>query len=186
VVHHRIAIMSDFEFGGEIAWRPTREYIEHSRLKDFMDRHGLRDYAALLERSTTDLAWFWNAVIADLDIVVSSSHYESFGRTLLEAMACERVVVATNVGGIPEVVEEYANRLIKPGDADALAQALLDHIDRPAETLVEAQALRERVANEFSADQMVDAVIASYQEARVNAARRASTQAVYSRPGVLT
>jgi acetyl-CoA synthetase len=60
--------MSEFEFGGTIAWRPTREYIEHSRLKSFMDRHGLRDYAALLQRSTTDLDWFWNAVIADLDI----------------------------------------------------------------------------------------------------------------------
>jgi glycosyltransferase involved in cell wall biosynthesis len=119
-------------------------------------------------------------------IVALPSRAESFPYVVLEAAGAGKPLVATNVGGIPEIFGPYANRLIKPGDADALAQALLDQIDRPAETLVDAQALRERVANEFLADQMVDAVIASYQEARVNAARRASTQAVYSRPGVLT
>ena len=59
---------SQFEFGGEIAWRPTREYIERSRLVAFMRRHRLRDYAELMQRSTTDLEWFWRAVLDDLGI----------------------------------------------------------------------------------------------------------------------
>ncbi len=58
----------EFEFGGEIAWRPTREYIENSRLRKFITRHGLRDYQDLLRRSTTDLEWFWSAVLDDLGI----------------------------------------------------------------------------------------------------------------------
>jgi acetyl-CoA synthetase len=59
----------EFQFGGDdIAWRPTREYIERSRVKAFMDRHGLATYDALLRKSTTDLEWFWNAVFEDLDI----------------------------------------------------------------------------------------------------------------------
>src|SRR4051812_23748008 len=57
-----------FEFGGEIAWRPTRDYVENSRLAEFMTRHGLRDYEELLHRSVTDLAWFWSAVLDDLGI----------------------------------------------------------------------------------------------------------------------
>src|SRR3954468_10147744 len=57
-----------FEFGGEIAWRPTRDYVENSRLVAFMTRHGLRDYEELLHRSVTDLEWFWSAVLADLGI----------------------------------------------------------------------------------------------------------------------
>jgi acetyl-CoA synthetase len=57
-----------FEFGGEIAWRPTPEYIERSRLMAFMRTHGLRDYAHLMQRSTTDLDWFWRAVLDDLGI----------------------------------------------------------------------------------------------------------------------
>jgi acetyl-CoA synthetase len=57
-----------FEFGGEIAWRPSRDYIEHSRLVAFITKYGLRDYAHLMERSTTDLDWFWRSVLDDLGI----------------------------------------------------------------------------------------------------------------------
>src|SRR5215510_3360693 len=58
----------EFEFGGEIAWRPSRDYIEHSRLVAFIRKHGLRDYAHLMERSTTDLDWFWRSVLDDMGI----------------------------------------------------------------------------------------------------------------------
>jgi acetyl-CoA synthetase len=60
--------MAQFEFGGEIAWRPTPEYIERSRLTAFIRKHGLRDYAELMQRSSTDLDWFWRAVLDDLGI----------------------------------------------------------------------------------------------------------------------
>jgi acetyl-CoA synthetase len=43
-----------FEFGGEIAWRPTADIIERSRLTAFMRRHGIADLATLLDRSVTD------------------------------------------------------------------------------------------------------------------------------------
>jgi acetyl-CoA synthetase len=57
-----------FAFGGEIAWRPTPEYTEHSRVSAFMKRHGLESLAALQSRSTADPAWFWGAVFDDLGI----------------------------------------------------------------------------------------------------------------------
>jgi acetyl-CoA synthetase len=57
-----------FEFGGEIAWRPTREYIDNSRLKAFMDRHRLASYDDLLRRSIAEPSWFWPAVFEDLEI----------------------------------------------------------------------------------------------------------------------
>jgi acetyl-CoA synthetase len=60
--------MDSFEFGGEILWRPTPEYLERSRLKHFMARHGIATLDELLRRSTTDLDWFWNAVMEDLGI----------------------------------------------------------------------------------------------------------------------
>jgi acetyl-CoA synthetase len=61
-------VTDQFEFGGEIAWRPSKEYIERSRLVAFMKKHGLRDFAQLMERSTTDLDWFWRCVLDDLGI----------------------------------------------------------------------------------------------------------------------
>ncbi|MGH9256354.1 MAG: AMP-binding protein [Vicinamibacterales bacterium] len=57
-----------FVFGGDIAWRPTREYRERSRLMSFMARHGLATYDHLLRRSIEDLDWFWKAVFDDLGI----------------------------------------------------------------------------------------------------------------------
>jgi len=52
----------------EIVWRPTKEYVESSRLQRFITRHGLPDYDALFRRSVEDLTWFWNAVSDDLDL----------------------------------------------------------------------------------------------------------------------
>jgi len=54
--------------GGEIVWRPPPEYVERSHLKRFMDRHGIASLHELHERSITDLEWFWNAVLEDLDV----------------------------------------------------------------------------------------------------------------------
>ena len=57
-----------FEFGGAIAWRPTPEYINQSRLKGFMDRHGFATLADLQRRSIEDPRWFWQVVLEDLQI----------------------------------------------------------------------------------------------------------------------
>jgi len=56
------------ERSGEIVWRPTQEQIEHSRLKQFMSAHGIATFDELSARSTTDIAWFWDAVLKDLQI----------------------------------------------------------------------------------------------------------------------
>jgi acetyl-CoA synthetase len=52
----------------DIAWRPSPAYIERSRLRRFMDRHGIASVAELMDRSTSDIAWFWDAVVQDLDL----------------------------------------------------------------------------------------------------------------------
>jgi acetyl-CoA synthetase len=57
-----------FAFGGEIAWHPTPEYRDRSRLKRFMGQHGIDDYPALHARSVQDPNWFWPAVLDDLGI----------------------------------------------------------------------------------------------------------------------
>jgi acetyl-CoA synthetase len=62
------SMADEFAFGGDIAWRPTREYRERSRLAAFMARHGIASYNDLLRRSTEDLEWFWTAVFEDLRI----------------------------------------------------------------------------------------------------------------------
>ena len=68
----------EFEFGGDIAWRPSPEYVEQSRLVAFIRKYGLRDYAHLMERSTTDLEWFWRSVLDDLGI----EFYEPYAKVI--------------------------------------------------------------------------------------------------------
>lgn len=60
--------MDDFEFGGEVVWRPDPELVAGSRLKQFLNRHGLDDLEALQRRAAADVGWFWQAVLHDLDI----------------------------------------------------------------------------------------------------------------------
>jgi acetyl-CoA synthetase len=57
-----------FDFGGEVVWRPTPEYVERSHLMRFMNAHGIESFADLMERSTGDVAWFTKAVLRHLDI----------------------------------------------------------------------------------------------------------------------
>lgn len=58
----------DFTFGGNFVWHPTPDYVERANLTAFMRRHGLADYEALMQRSTTDIAWFTDAVLKFLNI----------------------------------------------------------------------------------------------------------------------
>jgi acetyl-CoA synthetase len=59
---------AEFDFGGDIVWRPTPDYIQASHLTQFMQQHGIHDYAALMRRSTEDVPWFTQAVLDYLDI----------------------------------------------------------------------------------------------------------------------
>jgi acetyl-CoA synthetase len=60
--------MEGIGFVGEIVWRPSPELIAQSNLQHFITAHGLRSLPELQRRSTSDISWFWNAVLHDLDI----------------------------------------------------------------------------------------------------------------------
>jgi acetyl-CoA synthetase len=63
-----MASPAQFPFNQPIVWRPSAEYVRRSRLKRFMDRHGLNTVEELMARSTADIGWFWEAVFEDLGI----------------------------------------------------------------------------------------------------------------------
>jgi acetyl-CoA synthetase len=63
-----MASQAQFPFNQPIVWQPSEEYLRRSRLKRFMDRHGLATFDELMTRSTSDIAWFWEATFEDLGI----------------------------------------------------------------------------------------------------------------------
>ncbi len=66
--------MAEFEFGGEIVWRPTPEYVEGSHLQRFMQQHSIADWHELHRRSVEDVAWFTDAMLRYLDIRFSQPY----------------------------------------------------------------------------------------------------------------
>jgi glycosyltransferase involved in cell wall biosynthesis len=86
---------------------------------------------------------------AAFDVFVLSSRSEGTPIALLEAMAAGTPVVATNVGGVPDVVSRAEALLVPPDEPRALAAAIDDSLrDRPA-AYERAAAARDRLATEF-------------------------------------
>ena len=98
-------------------------------------------------------------------VMVAPSRAESLPYIVLEAAAAAVPLITTHVGGIPEVFGAQSARLIPPGDASALAQAIRAALADPVALRNETLMLRARVQAEFSADVMTDAVLAAYREA---------------------
>ena len=102
----------------------------------------------------------WRDDVADLmavtDLVLLTSHHESFSLTALEAMACGRPVVAPRVGGLTELIEDGVSGLLyPPGDMDAAARLAGRVLDDEAEGIRIAAAAVRR-ASEFALRPVVD------------------------------
>jgi glycosyltransferase involved in cell wall biosynthesis len=95
-------------------------------------------------------------ILAQLDILVVPSLQEPFGKIIIEGMAMKKPVIASNVGGIPEIiVDGQTGILVPPENAEALRQALeslLENRDMRKKMGIEG---RKRVEQMFSIDKNV-------------------------------
>ncbi|HXM57526.1 MAG TPA: AMP-binding protein [Candidatus Dormibacteraeota bacterium] len=100
---------------GDVLWEPTPEVVRRSRLRRFMDAHGIADPAELQRRSTDDLDWFWDAVAKDIGLRFRTPY--------------ERVVDTTDGiewarwwrGGAMNIVESCVDRWLDGPSAGKLA-----------------------------------------------------------------
>jgi len=103
-------------------------------------------------------------VLALCDLFVLPSLGEHFGRVLIEAMAMARAVVATDAGGVPEIVlHGETGLLVPPAQPKALAEAVLALLEDPGRTARLGAAGRRRAETEFSLPRHVEAVEALYR-----------------------
>jgi glycosyltransferase involved in cell wall biosynthesis len=98
------------------------------------------------------------------DFLVLPSIFEPFGIVLLEAMAAGVPIVASKVGGIPEVIGEHAGILTGPGDASQLAEAISRLAESPSLRVQLAASGRERV-QAFSWDAIFPRILQVYRDA---------------------
>jgi glycosyltransferase involved in cell wall biosynthesis len=136
---------------GEHRARVERLISEHERLRGRVHLTGwLTDVAPLL---------------SSLDIFVSASHTESFGLTMVEAMASGRPVVATATEGAREIIEDGVTGLLVPvGDAEALAAAITGLLEDAQERKRLGARASEVARERFSLDRMVEATEQVYRE----------------------
>jgi len=105
-------------------------------------------------------------LVAGVDVFANSSTSEGISLTLLEAMAAEQPIVATRVGGTPEVVVDgETGRLAPARDPAAFAAALLDTAADPARAARWGAAGRARLLQHFTIDEMVRRYVAVYRGA---------------------
>jgi N-acetyl-alpha-D-glucosaminyl L-malate synthase BshA len=99
------------------------------------------------------------------DLFLLPSAQESFGLAALEAMACEVPVVASNVGGLPEVIEHGVSGFLHPPDAvDDMARSAIALLTDPALHRRIAEAAHTRVREEFCAERVVPMYEACYRD----------------------
>jgi len=104
-------------------------------------------------------------IIATFDVAVLPSYFEGMGRVLLEAMAMEKPVVGTAVGGIPDLIEQGVNGyLVSPGSEKELASALLEILQDKNLARKMGQAGRRKMTERFSAESMVRSIKDIYEE----------------------
>lgn len=123
-------------------------------------RAGLGDHV-LMAGFRTDL----DRVLGGLDILVHPATREGLGVSLLQASSCGVPIIASRVGGIPEVVEDgVTGVLVPPENPEALAAAITQLLKDPDCARQMGRRGRERVRAQFTVAQMVDGTMAVYKE----------------------
>ena len=104
-------------------------------------------------------------VLNTLDVFVLASQREGLGVSLLEASCCGLPIVASNVGGIPEIVQDgVTGLLVPPADSNALADKIAYLLEHREEARRLGRSARELIREKFSVETMVSAYWDLYHE----------------------
>lgn len=154
------------------AFRRVQQEMPHATLRVAGDG-ALRD---ALQRQATDLGiaasteWLGyredvDAVLARLDVFVHPTFEDALPTAVLEAMAAGVPVVASAIGGVPEIItHEVDGLLVAPGDVDALAAAILRLLRDAGLRTRLAEAGRATIGRRFAVDVWIESLLGVYRD----------------------
>lgn len=161
--------------GHKVLLKAFKELLKNlDRAKLFIVGEGymedeLRSYAEELEISGSVVFTGFESnvskIMACFDISVLPSFFEGMGRVLLEAMAMKIPVVASSVGGIPDLVKNNRNGiLVAPGNVSELAGAMKKLLTNPKLSISMGEYGHQRVTETFSARSMSEKILNVYRD----------------------
>lgn len=119
----------------------------------------------------TDLVWLPGsrddipALMRVMDVFVLPSLSEGISNTILEAMACGLPVIASRVGGNPELIDaDHTGALVPVADVGQLADTMARYWQAPSLATQQGQLARKTIENRFSMQRMVDQYVAVYRK----------------------
>lgn len=130
--------------------------LESQLPRQFLDRIRLLSH---VERKKTP------EIYARASVCVIPSRWEQFGYTCAEAMACGKAVVASNAGGLAEIVEDKVSGiLVEPENPQKLAEAVIDLLRDTKQREALGKAARERIERLFSTDVVIPKMAEFYRK----------------------
>ena len=97
------------------------------------------------------------------NVYVQASYQEGLGTSILDALSLETPTIASRVGGTPEIIlDDQCGHLIPAGDHRALLKSIYRFLESPDHARQLAQAGKERILKQFTADSMVDGTLEVY------------------------
>ena len=154
-----IVSLSDEAGVSQLARFYPGSYLSH--LRQMLSPELARRVSFVSSLAHREVARFYRAA----DVLVNPSLLETFGMTLAEAMACGVPVIATRVGGIPEVVAHgKTGLLVPPDDAPALAEAILHLLADNDLRESMGEAGRQRALHMFSWNKITQDMLRQYGE----------------------
>jgi glycosyltransferase involved in cell wall biosynthesis len=125
---------------------------KRKKLEKFIKENKLGERVKLLGSISREKVF---EILEKSDIFILTSNWEGFPRSILEAMSCGLAIIASDVGGIKEAVDESCGILVKRGDKEELKDTLEKLIENPSLIKKMGKNAKERSKNEFSLDKML-------------------------------
>lgn len=128
-----------------------------ARLIEYVNQAGLKDCCSFVGFQT-DIYGYLDSI----DIFVMPSLSEGLPQSLLQALSRGKPVIASGVGGIPEIVNNSSAILVEPNNADALSEAILKVFDSPKLREELSRAAVKIMNQNFTMDKYIDSIVAIY------------------------
>lgn len=133
---------------------------EHQRLERLIETAGLYGRVHLLG-FVPEAARY----LKGFDLFVLPSLKEGLPYTIMEAMSAGLAIVASNVGGVPDLIKhKMSGYLVKPKDASTLAEAIQEALENPAKRAVLGKTAREQIKTRFALQTMIESTSKLYDE----------------------